>query len=134
MKKFTVAFLITALFCSPSFAQTKFGAVCIAPISKDMDETRGSPGLICRSNGFSLRIDAHAPVSWPTKNSLKIDNLVLDAPHRVVVYCDGKQHQSFTFRFSDYKSTELCLFLNDLYKTVQLWDPKLQPSPWCKCE
>jgi hypothetical protein len=47
-----------------------------------------------------------------------------------MVLCDGKPQQSFRFRFSTFKSNRLCLFINDLYQTVQLW--KLKESPWCK--
>jgi hypothetical protein len=33
------------------------------------------------------------------------------ARHRVVIYRAGKAQQSFTFRFSDFKSSMPCLFL-----------------------
>jgi hypothetical protein len=52
--------------------------------------------------------------------------------HRVMVLCDGKPHQQFTFRFSEFKGGKACLFLNDLYWTAQLWAPK--QAPWCKCK
>jgi hypothetical protein len=42
--------------------------------------------------------------------------------------------ESFTFRFSDRPHTRLSLFLNDLYKTAQLWDSVQNPSPWCRCK
>jgi hypothetical protein len=40
--------------------------------------------------------------------------------------------QSFTFRFSELTSLSLCLLLNDLYWTAQLWESKR--APWCKCQ
>ena len=58
---------------------------------------------------------------WPTKESVKIDGLAIPGGHRVVVLCGGKPQQSFWFRFSESETPELCLFLNDLYKTAQLW-------------
>jgi len=73
-----------------------------------------------------------AEKSWPLAESLKIDGLDLSVKHRVVVTCGGKAQQSFEFRHSDYKTTKLCLFINDPYKTAQLWDHKA--SPWCKCK
>jgi hypothetical protein len=50
----------------------------------------------------------------------------------VVVLCNHKPLQSFAFLFSEFKTKELCLFLNDLYRTVQLWESK--SAPWCKCK
>jgi hypothetical protein len=49
-----------------------------------------------------------------------------------MVLCDGKPKQSFIFSFSAYKGHKLCLFFNDLYWTVQLWDD--EKTPWCKCK
>jgi len=79
-----------------------------------------------------VKIDALQTIAWPTKKSVKIEALDVTAPHRVVVFCSGKPQQSFKFRFSDFNSRELCLFINDLYKTVQLWESK--GTPWCKCK
>ncbi|MGB6880179.1 MAG: hypothetical protein WBD94_11460, partial [Candidatus Acidiferrales bacterium] len=85
---------------------------------------------------MSLQIDNDKPESWPvgSQASVEIDRLDLTAAHRVVVSCRGKPQQSFKFRFSEFKGTHLCLFINDMYKTAQLWDPKQNPAPWCKCK
>lgn len=66
------------------------------------------------------------------KESMTISALDLAAPHRIVVSCESKAQQSFKFRFSDFKTRKLCLFINDLYKTAQLWNDK--DCPWCKCK
>jgi len=63
---------------------------------------------------------------------VKIDALDAAAAHRVVISCNGKPQQSFRFRFSDFKTRELCLFINDFCKTAQLWESK--GTPWCKCK
>ena len=78
-----------------------------------------------------MEIDAQPVMAWPTKKSVHID-LDVSQAHRVVVFCDGKPQQSFKFRFADFKTPKLCLFINDLYKTVQLWESK--DAPWCKCK
>jgi len=91
-----------------------------------------APGLSCDSASLSVKIDALQTIAWPIKKSVKIESLDVTAPHRVVVFCSGKPQQSFKFRFSDFNSRELCLFINDLYKTVQLWESK--GTPWCKCK
>ena len=111
------------------FAQ-EFGSVCIAPAI--VDATRlGDPALYCEAGKYSLKIDGQV-MAWPLKESVKLPGLDLKTRHRVIVFCDHKPQQSFTFRFSDFESPKLCLFLNDLYRTVNLWEDKR--CPWCKCK
>lgn len=85
---------------------------------------------------MSFRLDNKKPRVWPVENqaSAEINGLDLAAVHRVVISCKGKPQQSFKFRFSEFKGTHLCLFINDMYKTAQLWDPKESSAPWCKCK
>jgi len=106
-------------------------SVCIAPVL-EVPDGRSAPGLFCESANLSLRIDRQQPLPWPISKSVKVETLDPVARHRVVVFCNGKPQQSFTFRFSEFKTGQLCLFLNDLYKTVQLSDAK--GCPWCKCK
>ena len=134
VRQTTIVILIATLLCPATFAQAEYGSLCVAPISEEMPPTASGTLPICGSNKFSLKIDSEKAFAWPTKESVKIDVLDLSARHRVVVYCQGRPHQSFTFRFSEFKTKELCLFLNDLYKTAQLWDSKQSPAPWCKCK
>jgi hypothetical protein len=63
---------------------------------------------------------------------MEVTDLNATKQHMVTVYRGGKAQQSFSFEFSSYKSKKLCLFLNDLYWTVQLWESKR--APWCKCK
>jgi hypothetical protein len=64
---------------------------------------------------------------------MTLDSLALPTRHRVTVMCDKQPQQSFAFRFSAFGTEpDLCLFLNDFYLTVQLWERKR--APWCKCE
>jgi hypothetical protein len=113
--------------------QTESGSICIAPLPKPIDgrHAAGGSAAWCSSGKYSIKVDAQPAVSWPEKESAKINDVSLSVRHRIVVLCGGKPTQSFTFVFSDYKSRKLCLFFNDLYWTVQLWDAK--GSPWCKC-
>ena len=122
--------------------ESESGSLCIAPVFEKPDPRSGGPGLFCESEKLSLRIDTQQPVLWPMISErggtyrrgkiLKIDGLDAASRHRVAVFCDGKPQQSFTFRFSEFKTNQLCLFINDLYKTVQLWEEKR--CPWCKCK
>ncbi len=88
--------------------------------------------MSCSSGNLSLKIDARKSVSWPHDESLQIEPLDLAPSHLVTVLCDGKPLQSFRFMFSEYTTRELCLFINDFYQTVQLWERA--KSPWCKCK
>ena len=123
--------LVVVLLCPTSSAEPGIGSVCVAPVPAKPSPYAAPPGFLCDSAKLSLRIDALKPMAWPVGESVKIDALDAAAAHRVVVSCDGKAQQSFRFRFSDFKTRELCLFINDFYKTVQLWESK--GTPWCKC-
>ena len=122
-------------------AASETGSVCIAPVFEKPDGM-SAPGLSCESKKLSVSFDNQQAMPFPLISehdgkyqigkSVKIDALDTATRHRVVVYCHGKPQQSFTFRFSDFKTSQLCLFLNDLYKTAQLWEAK--ESPWCKCK
>ena len=111
--------------------QSKEGSICIAPVR--LPATTSAPnGIDCTSGTISVRID-RSTVPWPQgKESRAIDHLDLAARHRVTVLCDGKPQSSFSFRFSTFDSRRLCLFINDLYQTPQLWGEG-QRAPWCTC-
>src|SRR5437879_12873912 len=114
--------LIVLLLAVCLLGQSKTSSLCIAPNSGETPQ-RCAPGL-CDSGRLSLMID-HRPIqSWPNSESMKIDGLSTHGLHRVVVYRAEKAQQSFTFRFSDFKSPQPCLFLNDLYWTAQLWESR----------
>jgi hypothetical protein len=126
-----LALLLLALF--QSFAtEAEKGSICVAPIPAETPTTTGVPDLICQSNDFSFKIDGGRAVAWPHKQSLEISGLDATQRHKVIVLCHGKPQQSFGFRFSEFETRRLCLFINDLYQTVQLWDSK--HAPWCKCK
>lgn len=122
---------VVILACPAPSSESGAGSVCIAPVPEKPTDT-SAPGLHCDSSKLSIRIDVQQPIAWPIRGSMKIDELDVTATHRVVVFCNGNPQQSFKFRFSDYRSRELCLFINDMYKTVQLWESK--DSPWCRCK
>ena len=131
MRMVQSSFLIVALM-HPAFpADSDSGSLCVAPFLVEPDH-RAAPGLFCEPQKLSLKIDTQPAMPWPLKQNVKVDGLDAGVRHKVVVFCDGRPQQSFTFRFSEYAARELCLFLNDLYKTVQLTEAKR--SPWCKCK
>jgi len=122
--------MLVVILCPALAAEPSKGSLCIAPIQEKASPV-SAPGLNCDSEKLSFKIDSMADRPWPTRESVRIDDLGLGERHRVVVLCGGKPQQSFRFRFSEYKGPKLCLFINDLYKTAQLWEDK--DCPWCKC-
>jgi hypothetical protein len=126
--------LALLLLFSVSWAAQSQGAptVCVATTPASPPTTAGAPDLLCRSGNLSFRFDSRPQTVWPHEKCQKVEGLDSVAAHRVTVLCDGKPQQSFRFRFSDYKSPQLCLFINDLYQTAQLWEASR--SPWCRCQ
>ncbi len=118
-------------------AQQNSGLICVAPYPEPVCSggvcRYGDPELICASDNVSLKVDSREAIPWPKKDSISVDGLALDGTHRVVVLCDGKPQQSFRFRFSEFKNNKACLWMNDLYRTVQLWELD-RHAPSCKCK
>ena len=128
--KWATATLAITVWCLNLCGQSPVGSMCVAPNAAERPQ-RCAPGL-CGSGELAFRLDHRDILSWPKDQSLRVADLDPQERHRVTIYRAGKPQQSFTFRFSEYKSPDLCLFLNDLYWTVQLWDSKR--APWCKCQ
>lgn len=121
---------VLLLTCPALIAQSGRGTLCVAPNSSE-PPTRFSPGQFYNPATLTLKIDKRPPVPWPHKESIKIDDLDVSERHLVVLTSDGKKIQSFWFRFSEYKTTDLCISF-DGYQGVQVEDKK--SSPWCKCK
>jgi hypothetical protein len=104
-----VIVLLALLTALPTSAEPKTGMLCVIP---------DPPGCCDRVTiPFDLktlmfRIDNGNKTPWPQKVGLRVEGLSLGEKHFVVVYSDGKPIQSFRFRFTDYKETELCLLFD----------------------
>jgi hypothetical protein len=121
---------IVLLCCSIVSGQTERGTICVAPNPSE-PPTRISPGGDYNPATLRLSVDKGKPILWPHKDSVKIADLNLAERHLIILTSDGKRIQSFWFRFSDYKSTDLCVDF-DGYQGVRLQEKKY--SPWCKCK
>jgi hypothetical protein len=77
-----------------------------------------------------VKVDNGQRILWPHKTGVKIGDLDLGERHLMTLTSDGKRIQSFWFRFSFYKSSDLCVSF-DGYQGVQLWHMK--GAPWCGC-
>jgi hypothetical protein len=104
-----VVVVIVLLSELPISAEPKTGMLCVIP---------DPPGCCALATvSFDLktlmfRIDNGKKTPWPQKMGFKIEGLSLGEKHLVVVYSGGKPIQSFRFRFTDYKETELCLLFD----------------------
>jgi hypothetical protein len=123
--------LLTGLLVTPVFsAELDQGSVSVAPIPVKPPNTFATPDLVCRPRNIALKFDSRQNISWPHQDGMKIEGLDISQRHTVVVLCNGKPQQTFRFRFSEFKENKLCLFIDGLYQTVELWE--LKKSPWCK--
>jgi hypothetical protein len=120
---------IVLLVCPALVAQSGRGTLYVRPNSSE-PPPRVSPGQFYNPATLTLKIDKRPPIPWPHKESVKIDDLDVKERHLVVLTSDGRNVQSFWFRFSDYKTTDLCIGF-DGYQGVQLHEKN---SPLCKCQ
>jgi len=104
-----VVVVIVLLSALPTSAEPKTGMLCVLP------DPPGCCALVTVPFDFKtlmFRIDNRKKTPWPQKMAFKIEGLSLGEEHLVVVYSGGKPIQSFRFRFTDYKETELCLLFD----------------------
>ena len=123
--------LLCLLVCQMALPQKEEGSVCIAPVVREAVLFNSDPNNACDADRIRVKVGVGPVNRRPRKGSLKISNLDPNGTHQVVISCGSKRAQSFKFRFSDFKTKHLCLFLNDLYGWVQIWEDN--HAPWCKC-
>jgi len=115
-------------------AQKGTGNVCVAARVDDpfWKEPATLPNGKINSHGLKVRIDKKPMQEWPQQKSLKIDGLDIGERHLLVVLdATGKPIESIRFKFSGYKSTNLCMTY-DGYQGIGLQEVS-QHTPWCKC-
>jgi hypothetical protein len=113
-------------------ARPASGSLCIAKF-RDSESSRSAPGFDCLAGSRALQIDTRARMPWPQHTSEEISDVPLEGVRRIRLFCDGRPLQSFTFRFSQFPSTRLCLYLDDMYQTPQL-KTRSRQTPWCDCK
>lgn len=128
--------LVTAVLAISGFAnaQQGTGSVCVAARIDDpfWKETAKLPNGKINSHGLKLKVDKRPASAWPDTKSLKIDGLAINEKHLLAVLSsEGNSIESLRFRFSEYKSAELCMFY-DGYQGIGLKEATRQ-TPWCKC-
>jgi hypothetical protein len=115
-------------------AQRGTGSVCVAARIDDpfWKEPATLPNGEINSHGLKVRVDRRLVEEWPQWKSLKIDGLDTSERHLLVVLdLSGKPIESVRFKFSDYKSTDLCMTY-DGYQGIGLQEATRR-TPLCKC-
>jgi hypothetical protein len=129
-----IAFYTALLIClisRGSVAQSDRGMVCVASRADDPWWKVSVPEAT-NTRGFRVRIDNRPALPWPKKESLVLGDLDPNERHLLVAMDgSGKPVESVRFRFSQYKSTDLCMTY-DGYQGMQLQE-ETRHTPWCKC-
>jgi hypothetical protein len=106
---FAMIILIGFSVASSSSAAPETGMLCVIPNPPSTQQFANVP---FDQKTLMFRIDNEKKTPWPQQMGSKIEGLSLSETHLVVVYSWGKPIQSFRFRFTDYKETELCLLFD----------------------
>ena len=131
------AFLKSAFvlaLCHIATAQATVGTVCVA--ARAATPFRGQ--VIPRSGdvssgGLGVKVDKRPAVPWPQRNSLRLDELDVNERHLLaVIDSSGKSVEALRFRFSEFKSTDLCMAYEG-YQGIGLQEATRR-TPWCKCK
>ena len=122
------SFLASVLTLRILPGQPQRGTVCVAPNSTEAP-TLVSPGQNYNPATLSIRMDKGPLTPWPHKQGMKIGDLDVNERHLVTLTSDGKRLFSFWFKFSEYKSSDLCLSF-DGYEGARMQERKSS----CKCK
>jgi len=129
--------VVCALCClavNTSAPAEERASVCVAAVPS---ATTGAKSLSnatasTKPYEFTVKVDAEAPVTPSHSVSVLVANLPASSSHRVNISQGGSPTASFRFRFTDYKSNDLCLWFNPLYESWSLW-PMSASKGKCAC-
>jgi hypothetical protein len=107
------------------------GDVCVAARPAASERSAATPSGSVGAARYAVIIDGRAEVALSETASSWVRGLDPLAPHSVVILADGRESESFFFRFEP-DERELCLFLSPYYMTWQLW-PIARTGAWCQC-
>jgi hypothetical protein len=134
MKTGLLAVTLVLLFSISGAAQRVTGSVCVAARIDDpfWKEPATLPNGEINSHRLKVRVDTRPVEEWPQRKSIKIERLDTSERHLLVVLdSSGKPIESVRFKFSEYKSTDLCMTY-DGYQGIGLQEVSRR-TPWCKC-
>jgi hypothetical protein len=137
-RNFQIAGIMTLIFAVQSFAEDN-GRICLAPLPVPREGIR-PPWHELSENGlvdYFVKVDNRDPVQLSKSEVSWISNLSVDESHKLIVLENSVPKESFTFNFGQYEfkhftKKDLCLFVNNLYLTWQLYKVE-QTGNWCPC-
>jgi hypothetical protein len=130
MKTTIFTFVFAALLCPALSSEPGHGTICVLAQPENFKSRVMTPGDEYNPATLKFKIDKGEVVVWPHKENLKIEGLDTNDRHLIVIISDGKRIQSAWFRFSDFKTMDLCFFY-DGYGGIQLSQAK---HSVCKCK
>lgn len=141
------ALTVTAALSAATFAlaktplpqQPSAGRMCLAPLPTPA-KGQGAPWRAVGNDNLTnyvVRVDRQKPVPLSLSAASWISGLDLEVRHSVSIRADEKVLESFDVQFDqvsfrDKSRPDLCLFVNSLYLTWQLW-PVERTGEWCPC-
>lgn len=120
MTHVAVAIIVCSLFLPQESLEQEYGSLTIFTVPNTWSKYIG-PHTYCEPDRLSVRIDHGDTVQWPRKQRLQVKDLALHRSHLVTARCDGKALQAVRFRFSNFKSTHVCVSY-DAYGGIYLFD------------
>lgn len=110
----------------PSGAKVSSGSICLATVNppNSSEKSLANPSGGNRISSYSVQVDRRKPLTTSKDKSINISGLAVDRRHLVKIFGDGRPIESFSFTFSKFSTTKLCLWFNALYETWSLWDAK----------
>ena len=131
IKQQSLFFLLVNLINAQEVSDSKSGSLYISPIAVESIVSEKSHSA-CKNGVYSIQIDNSKKYAVRKDSSIVIANIDLNKIHNLRIRRDDKIIESFHFSFEKEQSTELCLWLNDLYCTWSLW-PLKDAKHLCNC-
>lgn len=126
---------ILCILATSSAKATNMGTVCIGKVET---ATAGSKSLSNYTASdtpyeFTVRIGNRSPVATSHTNSVLVNELAMENPHKVVIKRNDKPFTAFTIRFANYENGKLCLWFSPFYELWSVWPISPQTSGKCSC-
>ena len=132
IKSFVVGVVLSTLPLGAFAAES--GTVCIASVPAATSGIKSQSNATASSvpYDFSVTIDSGNPI--PTSHSAPalVRSLELTGRHSLQIKQNGLPKTAFSFRFSEYKSNNLCLWFNPLYESWSVAPVALHKRN-CRC-
>jgi hypothetical protein len=131
-KSFVCGLILLAMSLGVLAAES--GTVCIAPVPTATSGTKSLSNATASSvpYDFAVTINRGKPTIVSHKAPSPIRGLDLAKRHSVQIKQAGRAKAAFSFRFSDHKSNNLCLWFNPLYESWSI-SPVAVHKRNCRC-